>query len=984
MKSLFRFKPIFYTAVITMVIFSCTALAVKPDPSPDPTISINTINGIDSPFNFVCPTNPLFSPVMLTGDGTGSAPPGQIEQYHVQIDWGDGQVTNNLGVFDPSSGQGAFNYTFNAGPHSYDNGVFNITARLYHAQPPGNDNQEYAVVNIPVCVVVEPPILTVVKNVINDDGGTSTASDFNLYVKIDGEHVFNSPAPGSETGTIYTLNTGTFIVSEDAVPGYTQSFSGDCDENGNITLASGDVKICTIINDDIAEGCPEECDDGLWCNGTETCNLETHECQPGTPPDCDDSVGCTDDSCDEYLDRCVNEPNDENCSADEWVDTGNTQWISTGQCTEKEQKEQEYIDYYCDLTLDCQYNATGTQWIDTGETRNKQDETPCNDGDLCTENDVCSAGVCSGVPMDCDDGIECTVDKCVGGICQHDTSACACIEDADCDDSNPCTDNTCNLETYSCEFVYNTNQCDDNNLCTENDVCLEGLCYGMPVDCCDNNVCTDDSCNPEIGCVYASNTASCDDGDACTTDDVCSDGVCSGVPMDCDDGIECTVDKCVGGICQHDDSACPPEPYCGDGFVNGDEVCEIEDIQPCTSTEGYIGIQTCNQDCMSWSECQTSEYCGDGIINDAEECDDGNNEDGDGCSANCILETECTPDETQICDTGLLGVCSAGTQTCDEYGCWGYCIQDIASSTEICDDGLDNDCDGDTDCDDADCADASECAVLPPPVIYGGSSGGAAIGLHIFNEENEDVLSDQATVSWFTSTPATSRVIYDIVPHAGLSSPPNYGYAYSTAEDSDRVTFRTVTITGLTPGTTYYWRALSHGSPEVWGKELVFTVLEEVLGEETETEEEEIIVDMGEEEEGGEVTGEESVFEEEVAGEESIIEEEEEPAEEEEPIVAAEEKEFNLLAAIGDIFNSGNLCWLFFLLVLILLVLAFLSLLSKKRKERKNRWIMPLITVVLVILYCIFCGFWRWLLIILSAGMLGLSLLPKKKNKEKI
>ncbi len=39
-------------------------------------------------------------------------------------------------------------------------------------------------------------------------------------------------------------------------------------------------------------------------------------------------------------------------------------------------------------------------------------------------------------------------------------------------------------------------------------------------------------------------------------------------------------------------------------------------------------------------------YCGDGILDPGEECDDGNDIDGDGCSANCTVETSgdgCTP-----------------------------------------------------------------------------------------------------------------------------------------------------------------------------------------------------------------------------------------------------------------------------------------------------------------------------------------------------
>lgn len=49
-------------------------------------------------------------------------------------------------------------------------------------------------------------------------------------------------------GSSYFLNAGVYNVSEDVNSSYAQSFTGDCDLNGNITLATGDNKTCTIIN----------------------------------------------------------------------------------------------------------------------------------------------------------------------------------------------------------------------------------------------------------------------------------------------------------------------------------------------------------------------------------------------------------------------------------------------------------------------------------------------------------------------------------------------------------------------------------------------------------------------------------------------------------------------------------------------------------------------------------------------------------------
>jgi hypothetical protein len=85
------------------------------------------------------------------------------------------------------------------------------------------------------------PQLTVIKEVINDDGGSSQVSDFPLSI---------SGTPVT-SGVPMELNANTaYQVSEINLPGYTASFSGDCDSNGSITLQPGDNKVCTITNDD--------------------------------------------------------------------------------------------------------------------------------------------------------------------------------------------------------------------------------------------------------------------------------------------------------------------------------------------------------------------------------------------------------------------------------------------------------------------------------------------------------------------------------------------------------------------------------------------------------------------------------------------------------------------------------------------------------------------------------------------------------------
>lgn len=95
--------------------------------------------------------------------------------------------------------------------------------------------------------------LNIIKVVINNGGGTATASDFDLHVTESGTDVAGSPDAGTGApGTQYSLIAGTYEVSEDPNVGYVATFSGDCDSSGSVELLGGEDKTCTITNDDIA------------------------------------------------------------------------------------------------------------------------------------------------------------------------------------------------------------------------------------------------------------------------------------------------------------------------------------------------------------------------------------------------------------------------------------------------------------------------------------------------------------------------------------------------------------------------------------------------------------------------------------------------------------------------------------------------------------------------------------------------------------
>ena len=94
-------------------------------------------------------------------------------------------------------------------------------------------------------------------------------------------------------------------------------------------------------------------------------------------------------------------------------------------------------------------------------------------------------------------------------------------------------------------------------------------------------------------------------------------------------------------------------------------------------------------------------------------------------------------------------------------------------------------------------------------------------------EQGINVTSNRVTINWTTPNPGTSRVLYDTVSHDPITdlSAPDYGYANSTDEtdDTPTVTTHSVTISGLNPSTTYFFRPLSTGSPDTLGDELSAT-----------------------------------------------------------------------------------------------------------------------------------------------------------------
>ena len=344
----------------------------------------------------------------------------------------------------------------------------------------------------------------------------------------------------------------------------------------------------------------------------------------------------------------------------------------------------------------------------------------CDDGDPCTIGDHCVEGQCGGgLAANCADDNPCTDDSCDGqsgcvhvnnsapcedgnictleDLCQE--GACVAGELISCDDGNVCTDDVC-LPESGCTHLDNAAACDDGNACSLGDHCAGGACvHDQWQVCSDDDVCTTDNCDPEGGCVFKLNSVPCDDGDVCTTGDHCHLGECIAAgQLACDDGNLCTNDSCDMEVgCQFvansspcdDGNSCTVGDGCAGGWCKGGEVLGCQDGNECTDDHCdpvagclYVpNVAACDDGdaCTLGDGCAASECVpGAGEPN----CDDGNGCTDDSCDAqlgclHAVNEADCEG-----------GVCSGGVcvPACDPivYGTAGIGVNNGWTCVEVC------------------------------------------------------------------------------------------------------------------------------------------------------------------------------------------------------------------------------------------------------------------------------------------------------------
>ncbi len=594
-----------------------------------------------------------------------------------------------------------------------------------------------------------------------NDGDACTKGDVCLQnqctagkpVNCDDSETCTDDSCDKKTGCVYTPKPGDCSDSDPCTVGDVCLF-GNCVPGQNKDCSDGNG--CTADSCNVSLGCVHTdttaaCDDGDACTDGDVCAKGA--CIPGKVLACNDDNACTDDSCDK-VGGCKNVANQAACS------DGNA-------CTADDNCKQGVCT--AGSAIDCNDNNPCT-----AEKCDPQKgcallplAITCTDDSACTTTDTCMDGDCiPGPKLDCNDGKVCTDDSCdkVKGCVQlNNTATCtddsvcttndgcadgACLPGAatNCDDKNPCTDDTCD-KVNGCANVQSTKPCSDGDACTNKDTCANGKCVavavncddgnactsescdpvkgcaneaidvvcsdgdactaidkcvnlqcvsGTPVDCDDKNVCTNDSCDKAKGCVNAANNKACDDGTVCTSSDACAGGKCGGTAVDCDDKKLCTDDSCdkvegcvnlANTITCSDGDACTAADTCKDGSCLPGNPLDCDDKNACTddSCDKVNGCQHANNTaaCNDGDACTTADKCASGACGGtAASCDDSNACTDDACDKASGCKN--TTNSATNCTDG--NACTAN-DACDQGKCSGTpvtCNDNVACTVDAC------------------------------------------------------------------------------------------------------------------------------------------------------------------------------------------------------------------------------------------------------------------------------------------------------------
>lgn len=258
---------------------------------------------------------------------------------------------------------------------------------------------------------------------------------------------------------------GTTTTSTGGLPGSCVDDSACTSMNGPCTTGVCADGVCTAVPANQFGAC----DDGKFCTQGDAC--QNGQCVGSQQKLCEGSDGCHVGTCDEATQGCINQPGNNGAQCDDSDSCTYFGTCSNGTCQKGPPINCSFLDTICTMGV-CD-PAVGCKEVPVN------DGSPCDDGQFCTQNDSCQAGVCAaGTPLQCAPPGGCFI-----SVCDEVANSCTSI---------PGNDGTA---------------CEDGNACTVGTTCTAGVC---------------------LGGAPANDGIACDDGTSCTMGEFCSAGVCGG------------------------------------------------------------------------------------------------------------------------------------------------------------------------------------------------------------------------------------------------------------------------------------------------------------------------------------------------------------------------------------------------------------------------------------------------------------------------
>ena len=398
-------------------------------------------------------------------------------------------------------------------------------------------------------------------------GGSTDPGDVVKAVGGSMSLVFERPAAGN-----YAVDLGGFLTGDgkNVILGNTGKGFFDIDNDGpnDVAAQCNDFTAADVTaeeaflndhDDDPARGdvhpisiCqPKACTKDSDCDDTDpttcdVCNPATHLCVHYSEGGCNDFNSCTtDDQCTAGV--CAGTAVANGTSCDDGKLCTVSDKCTGGVCAGTPGNAGAVCRPAandCDVVETC----TGTD-ANCPPDQAAPDETPCDDGKLCTVNDMCTGGVCAGTPGN------------AGTVCRPAAN--------DCDVEETCTgtDADCPPDAH----VPDKTSCDDGHACTVDDTCTGGVCAGTLAG-------AGVICRPVNGGCDIAETCDGTDPD-CPADEFLAAGtLCRAAANGCDVPEECTGTSasCPTDVVQPNGTVCTAVGNpCSVGTCKGDGVAFV-------------------------------------------------------------------------------------------------------------------------------------------------------------------------------------------------------------------------------------------------------------------------------------------------------------------------------------------------------------------------------------------------------------------------